>query len=174
MRYLPLIFIVALMMQPINSLAFSSCTSYATGGGASLLAQNSGLTGYGYTKDVMIWPGGDSCAGSRTTVGGNVSFQFNTSTSSCPYLGIAFSSYEVFDADIVNWVSGNFVTGCNSPGGSNGNNSCAFSNPGGWGIFIFYIENDYSVNDESVAVACGSSPSNARSNAMSVARANEP
>ncbi|GEM_PF-3177254 len=185
--------ILVLGLASISGMAFpfSAINKYGSAGGGSLVAQKSGLTGYGFTKDVMCYPGGhfynSPAVGwgviyrgkweSDTLVFPTVTFQINVNSPSCNFIGLAPAIPVDHIWDIVSWNEGLARTN----GQNAGRGSHAYDLGGDKGQWLELIYQHYNPDGTgtslgrsyAVGAACGSTVDEAMENAKKVAEAND-
>lgn len=141
----------------------SSCWEYGSVGGGSLVAQNTGLTGYGFTQDIMYWP--EAC--SEPMAYKTMTFQVSVHPDYCPYVGVAWDRPETFKVLPVNWKTGVLL----GKGNEITTNMHAFRNSGKW-FELVIGDTGYLSNATPIAAACGYSEGEAMNNALTIARSN--
>ncbi len=169
---------------------FSGNSQFGSGGGGSLVAQNTGETGYGFTRDVMCYPSGYFYNSPAVGIGNihdddwpndvqftpAVTFQVNVYSDSCNYIGIAEQknahSYPSYGG-MHSWNTGVFIEG-----GGGYSAAGAWELPKGKWVEIIYLpysEDNFSVSigqSFTVGVACGATYEEAENNAQMVADGN--
>lgn len=171
---------------------FSGTSMYGSGGGGSLVAQNTGMDDYGFTKDVMCFPNGEFYNSPTVGLGYTsyedfpyyvqftpaVTFQVNVDSPSCNYIGIAeedidgyphyYSSYKGMHS----WNTGE-VMGEESSAST----TASWETPYSWVeiIYLPYSESSRQITIDrpfAVAAACGETAEDAMSKARTVANLN--
>jgi len=184
--------ILVLGLASISGMAFpfSAINKYGSAGGGSLVAQKSGLTGYGFTKDAMCYPGGhfynSPAVGWGVIYGGKwesdtlvfptVTFQINVNSPSCNFIGLAPAVNVDHIDTMVHWNTGRALT--EELGGRGISVYDLRSNKGKWLELIYQHYNPDGTGTSlgrsyAVGATCGSTAAEAMENAKKVAKAND-